>query len=353
MGLDLPSGILSADEDKEEEPQRQQQGGIPSDRSASDDTVTEVFQRLSNYISQPRSTLTNTFLELDRDGMGVVDSEDFSFALTSLGFDFDEYEVALILDRVDPSGEGIVHYRELAQACRKFGGKRHATAPSPPAPPPGKAARPTTPGRGAERGGSRGRSRSRQHERGPSVHRDPPSNYRPASSRGASPRRGASPGRGGATEERGSIYYSRFRKGYSKLVQAANKSLSEVTSTVIKTLRQVIQAYRPPIALVCLEAVCLIVYEKAPQDQAEALAFLKQADLRESLLKASPESLSQTGVCRLRQLLYKMSMMEYNQIGSICVLTNWMEKFEKAAQYYNEHSKLLKNGDELNEGFDE
>lgn len=331
-----------------QEVQRQQRQERPlTDRSSSDANVVEVFQRLSNYISPPRSTLTNTFLELDRDGTGVVDSEDFSFALTSLGFDFDEYEVALILDRVDPNGEGIVNYKGLAQACRKFGGKRHATAPSPPAPPPGKSS-----GR-EQRGASQGRSRSRQQERGPSAPRDNrASNYRPASSRGASPRRGASPGRGGggggggaAAEERGSIYYSRFRKGYSKLVQAANKSLSEVSPTVIKTLRQVIQAYRPPIALVCLEAVCLIVYEKPPQDQTEALAFLKQSDLRESLLKSSPESLSQTGVCRLRQLLYKMSMMEYNQIGSICVLTNWMEKFEKAAQYFNEHSKLLKNGD--------
>jgi len=41
-----------------------------------------------------------------------------------------------------------------------------------------------------------------------------------------------------------------------------------------------------------------------------------------------------------------MSMMEYNQIGAICIFTNWMEKFEKAAQYYSEHSKLLKSGDE-------
>ena len=47
-------------------------------------------------------------------------------------------------------------------------------------------------------------------------------------------------------------------------------ALLQVTPTVIKSMRQVIQAYRPPIALVCLEAMCLIIYEKPPTDQHEA-----------------------------------------------------------------------------------
>ena len=116
-------------------------------------------------------------------------------------------------------------------------------------------------------------------------------------------------------------------------------------------LVQVIQAYRPPIALICLEAVCLIVYEKPPADHqgihqtsstpaeggcfrgcatAQAVGTSRlsiegspRGPLTGVLLQCTPRVTVvalQTGVCRLRQLLYKMTMMEYNQVRP-CVIT--------------------------------
>jgi len=274
--------------------------------------------------------------------------------------------VSTIIDKVDVNGDGVMQYKELVQACRKYG-----TGTGPAAAPPRHRSRSpfnnnrdhsssqnqegssTTPKRGRPggravtpagravapgRAASRGRSRTPGREREQNNNQNSRASSRSRGGSRASPRRASSPG-GGLTESRaergegiarGSIYYNRFRKGYTKLTEAANKSLAEVTPTILKTMRQVIQAYRPPIALVCLEALCLIIYEKPPADHGEAMALLKQPDLRECLLRATPESLSQTGVCRLRQLLLKMTNMEYNQVRAVHVLTTWMQNFEKA-----------------------
>ena len=190
-------------------------------------------------------------------------------------------QVSLILERIDTNQDGVIQYKELAQACRTFGaarqpdrvcdrsqsrnndrgnqniqnsdrnGERRERGTTPGrdrAGTPGKDRagtpgrdRPTTPGRRQGRP-TRAEASRAEHSPGRSSSRGP---ARGSGSRGASPRRTKSPGRsltesraeergnGGNGVARGSIYYSRFRKGYTRLVEGANKSLAEVTEHAV------------------------------------------------------------------------------------------------------------------------
>ena len=58
---------------------RHDHGGLMSQsrgqaKNQVDPQVAEVFNRLSQYISQSRSTLHSTFIELDRDSTGVIEA---------------------------------------------------------------------------------------------------------------------------------------------------------------------------------------------------------------------------------------------------------------------------------------
>eukprot|EP00658_Telonema_sp_P-2_P013510 TRINITY_DN15116_c0_g1_i2.p1 TRINITY_DN15116_c0_g1~~TRINITY_DN15116_c0_g1_i2.p1 ORF type:complete len:292 (-),score=71.17 TRINITY_DN15116_c0_g1_i2:551-1426(-) len=282
-----------------------------------------VFARMLNYICERHANLHTVLIEYDREGTGLMEADDLRLIARKLCWPLKPPELELFVARLADDESGLVRYKELLDVVEAMRENPLADKPKP-APKPSR--------------GARGKSMARE-ELGRST--SPGSSRLGHSGMGEVEVHSSQ----GPSTSRSSIYYNRFRRGYQKLMDNANEALQQITPCVLKTLRQVIQAYRPPIALVCLEAMCLIVYEKPPEDWQEAIYLLKQSELRECLLRARPECLSQTGVCRLRQLLYKMGMMEYNQLRPVSVLTNWMSCFEKAADYYTKHTNMLKADD--------